>query len=156
MDHTASQFQPIIQRIVSAIEDGIEPQRLSAYMRDTGWFEVNGEELSESAFAGLLALATHQMTMQATDVRQSFKSRKDEIYSLSRSVAVAALMTGDLKNANAAIANMRDTAVSAPAQQAKAPKKPRDASIPDLSVEDVEKITNRPDRDSRDVEKENS
>jgi hypothetical protein len=149
MTQPTSAFQPVVERIITAIESGIEPQRLAAYMRDCGWFEVNGQELSDSSFAGLVAIATHQMTMQGANPRQTFRDRKDEIYSLSRSVAFSALMAGDLKNANAAIANMRDTAVAERVTPAPKAKPGRQASIPEISLEEIERITHQSGSESR-------
>ena len=136
MSNLPIEYQPVVSRIVDAISKGIEAARLEQYLRDTGWFEVGGQEISSEVFRGLVAIALHQMTMQ-TGISGGAKAKRDEAYSMARSVAMSALLSGDLKNANAAVSNMAKLIEISRPQKEKAGTPTRKASLPDMSFEDI-------------------
>lgn len=138
MSNLPVEFQPVVARIVDAMSKGVEAPRLEQYLRDTGWFEVNGQELSREVFQGLVSISLHQMTMQ-TGVPEGIKTKRNEAYSLARSIAMAAMMSGDLKNANAAVANMVKIVETMNPPKDKAPKDARRPAVPDISFDDLAK-----------------
>lgn len=138
MSNLPAEYQPVVARIVDALSRGIEAPRLEQYLRDTGWFEVSGQQLSKEVFQGLVSISLHQMTMQ-TGVPEGIKSKRNEAYSMARSIAAAAMLAGDLKNANAAVANMIKIVETMNPPKDKAPKDARRPAVPDISFDDLAK-----------------
>ena len=131
------EYQPIVSKIVHAISTGVQPAQLESYLRAAGWFEVGGKEVSDETFAGLVTIAMHQMTMETGGPAVGVKAKREEAYSMARSIAFAALMSGDFKNAVSATKVMAEIVNGIQKPADKKPNTAKRPALPDISIDDI-------------------
>lgn len=90
--------EAIVERISTLIERGESPQNVGNILRETGWPQINGKDISNDAYAGFLTISIFniQDRMRKSN-RLNLTECRAQLWDLSKSYAFACLASGQLK-----------------------------------------------------------